>query len=354
MKRYAQHGSAEFNARLDAQLAELAGDVSEALGENLVALALGGGYGRGEGGVCVDKGVELPYNDLDLTLVVHDPRRIDADKLTQIQRKHESALSVHVDFSRPLTPAALARLPHTLMWRELLSGHIVLAGDEDALKAHAPSYLSNPLPRIEATRLLLNRGAGLLWALLVQSGGENAPDADFVRRNAFKCRLAMGDSLLIAREGYQVAYAGRDEKFAALASQNVAVAGLGLLETYREALRFKFMPNSVPTFQPSASELAELAQQWGEVWLYCESLRTGRVWNNFEEYVAWRGVREAEQNAPGHWLRNLVRNMQNGAFSIRYPREYLYRQLPVLLGLTGEPLSKTKAQAFLCLWRKFN
>ena len=49
-KPYACHGSEEFNRRLDGVLRRLAGDVRQALGPALVALVLGGGYGRGEGG----------------------------------------------------------------------------------------------------------------------------------------------------------------------------------------------------------------------------------------------------------------------------------------------------------------
>lgn len=354
MRIFAQHASAEFNAKLDAQLTVLARDVSEMLKENLVVLVLGGGYGRSEGGVFVDNGVELPYNDLDLTLVVRNAHTIDRDTLTHIQRKHEAILGIHVDFSRPLTVEMVSRLPHTLMWQDLMGGHIVLAGDRSVLPSNAPASLSQTLPRIEATRLLLNRGAGLLLALLVQSGMEAAPDADFVRRNAFKCRLALGDSLLIAHDSYQVAYTGRDRKLAELEARDSIVAGFGLLPNYMEALKFKFLPNSVASFQPSASELFEIAKQWGMVLLYCESLRTGRSWNNLKEYVEWNGVREPEQNTPKQLFRNLVRNLQNGVFSVLYPREALYRQLPMLLGLTGEPLSHTKAQAFLELWRKFN
>ena len=56
------------------------------------------------------------------------------------------------------------------MWYDLLNGHIVIKGPSDILSAHAPAALKKTLPVIEATRLVLNRGAGLLWALRVVRG----------------------------------------------------------------------------------------------------------------------------------------------------------------------------------------
>ena len=67
---YAGHASAAFNTRMQTWLTALSGDVRQALGENLTALVLGGGYGRGEGGVLLVSGEERPYNDLDLILIV--------------------------------------------------------------------------------------------------------------------------------------------------------------------------------------------------------------------------------------------------------------------------------------------
>ena len=80
----------------------------------------------------------------------------------------------------------------------------------------APSALHEPLPAIEGARLLLNRGAGLLWAMRVVQGHESPPDVDFVRRNYWKCALALGDALLIAHQRYSTPYSGRDEAFSQL------------------------------------------------------------------------------------------------------------------------------------------
>src|SRR5260370_20780231 len=100
---YAGHGSADFNARMQTWLTALSEDVRQVVGENLAALVLGGGYGRGEGGVLLVSGEERPYNDLDLILIVRRKASVPWHELEGIQRKYESLMGIQIDFSRPLT-----------------------------------------------------------------------------------------------------------------------------------------------------------------------------------------------------------------------------------------------------------
>ncbi|OGG44594.1 MAG: hypothetical protein A3F84_05545 [Candidatus Handelsmanbacteria bacterium RIFCSPLOWO2_12_FULL_64_10] len=353
---YARQASAEFNARLDATLQRLAGDVKRVLGGNLIALVLGGGYGRGEGGVVRVDGVEQPYNDLDLILVVRRKKAVSQDVLGTICQDYEAELRIQVDFGRPLTLRDIQRWPHWLMWYDLLNGHIVLAGPPDVLRARAPSALQRPLPSIEATRLLLNRGAGLLWAMRVLRGVEDPPDSDFVRRNYFKCILALGDALLIAHGRFATPYRGRDLLLARLTADCAAVAALQVESLYRSALRFKFCPDELTDAPLSEGQLHALAERWGSVFLHVECLRIGRPWASLAEYAGWRGAREAGRNGPVRWLWNALWNRRWGAWSWQYPREHLYRQLPALLRLTGRPVADWPAEAarFLAVWRRFN
>src|SRR6185436_123023 len=52
------------------------------------------------------------------------------------------------------------------------------------------------IPPAEATRLLMNRGTGLLLAEQRLSSGLDSTDADFVGRNIAKAQLALGDAVL--------------------------------------------------------------------------------------------------------------------------------------------------------------
>ena len=111
-------------------LARFTKEVKAALGENLVALILGGGYGRGEGGLVVVDGIQQPYNDLDFVLIVQDKSRVDANALDGLSHRYEAELKIHVDFSRPLTPTDIQQWPHWLMWHDLINGYVVLAGEQ--------------------------------------------------------------------------------------------------------------------------------------------------------------------------------------------------------------------------------
>jgi len=353
---YASHASAEFNARLDAVLRRLTADTATELGRELVVLVLGGGYGRGEGGVVVRDGREQPFNDLDLTIVVRHRRRVPLARLDPICRRYAGELGIHVDFSRPLTPADVRRLPHWLMWQDLVNGHIELAGPPGWLRAHAPPRILEPLPAIEATRLLLNRGAGLLWAMRVVDGLEPEPDEGFVRRNWYKCALALGDALLIAHRRHATPYRGRDERLAARAREDPEVAGLDLLELYRRALGFKFRPDLAPAVPETREALAGLAALWAAVLLHVETVRTRRCWEDLDDYVQWPGLREPEEHTPGKVLRNLAHGLRRRRPSLRYPREELYTALPALLGQAGElpPDWDRASRDFLATWSRFN
>ena len=353
---YTRDGSGAFNQRLHDVLTRIADRVETDMGNNLVSLILGGGYGRGEGGVVVLNGVEMPYNDLDFTLVVQNKTKVPWERLNAVRSAFAAELKIHVDFSRPLTIRDIENWPCWLMWYDLLNGHVTLKGPSDLLQKHAPDELKKPLPAIEGTRLLLNRGAGVLWALRVVRNLEDEPDEDFVRRNYYKCALALGDALLITYGRYTTKYSGRDALVRTLAGDEPKVALLDLTALYEEALKFKFRPDSVTSQPKNEKMLSELAQKWGEVFLLVENIRTGLDLGSLDEYVDWTGIREKDQHTLKPLCRNIIRNLSLGKLTLRYPRENLYRQLPVLLGL-GKRNSQdwpVESQEFLKVWDRFN
>ena len=224
------------------------------------------------------------------------------------------------------------------------------------IHTHTPPILRQPLPVIEATRLLLNRGAGLLWAMRVVRGMEKPRDPDFIRRNYYKCILAMGDALLIAWKRYHTAYTGRDTRLRRLMQEVHAIASLQLDDQYEKALQFKFRPDHDADLPMTHTDLQHLAYQWGAIFLMVEQWRTGQAWNTLTEYSHWEGLREPEQHGPANWPRNLVHNKRLGHWSLIYPRERLYRWLPGLLGLVDPPPLdwNEESVAFLEVWNRFN
>jgi len=189
----------------------------------------------------------------------------------------------------------------------------------------------------------------------VARGSEAAPDDDFVRRNFYKAALALGDTLLIAHGRFATPYSGRDDRLAALLPEIAGALSFDPLPLYKDALTFKFWPGELRAV-PDEARLTELARHWGEVLLHLETLRTGRTWAGIASYCASSEVREPEQNTAARWPRNLARNRQQGCWSLRYPRERLYRELPILLGLCESPVADWPARGarFLSVWKQVN
>ena len=131
--------------------------VKSTIGEDgLCALILGGGYGRGEGGVYVVDGEERVYNDYDFFVVVpytsRRRRKELADALAQVKAAVEPGCGIHVDFSPAMPLATLGGLPYELMFMELKAGHHVVIGPPDILDA-LPDYDSAHPPMEEGARL---------------------------------------------------------------------------------------------------------------------------------------------------------------------------------------------------------
>ncbi len=355
MNTYAYHGSEAFNQWMDSILRDFTRDVESALGDNLVALVLGGGYGRGEGGVEIIDGKERPYNDLDFTLVVGNTSSVPHAELERISGDYARQLKIHVDFSRPLTIEAIRHWPPWLMWHDLLNGHIILSGPGNVLTANAPDCVREHPPPVEALRLLLNRGAGLLWAMRVAREVEPEPDRGFVVRNYYKLLLALGDALLIAYSRFRTPYRGRDGLFETLCVDEHKMRSLELLPLYRDALRFKFSPHEFSGDDIDPTTLEAAARMWAAVLLLTEERRTDGAWPDATAYADDGFIRERAMHAPVERVKNLLRNVRCRRFTFRHPREWLYREITRLL--VPSPAARdwaARSSTALAIWNRYN
>ena len=122
-------------ARLEAFLERLAARIG-ALPESreVAAVLLGGGYGRGEGGVFrkPDGDAEL-FNDLDFFVISRPlPRRrrkaLDC-AMREFGKGFDEEIGVDVDFGPARSAGELEHMPYTLMWQELRAGCRRVWGD---------------------------------------------------------------------------------------------------------------------------------------------------------------------------------------------------------------------------------
>lgn len=368
MTWFTREGSQAFNERIGQILDEFAIEVAQEVGAGFQALILGGGYGRSEGACVLRDGQESLYNDLDFFLIAGPGYRL-SDGISRITHAYAQRLGIEVDIGRPLSIADLNTLPNQLMWHDLVNGHVVIRGDQTILTANTPTWFTGPVPQVEALRLMLNRGSGLLQAIIEADASQTdehhaLPDPDFIRRNQAKCELAFGDSLLITAGTYTVSLPDRLDRLKMTLStdspiaQKVASAGAAawLVSGYDRAITFKQRPDTFPTEQPSLASLLETARQWTTLVMLEEQQRSGRIWSGPSQYAEDRFIREPDQHTLKSIPRNLVKNLRVGHLSLRYPRETLYTSLMQLLCAPdpGSPRWDSAAAQFLPLWHRFN
>ena len=246
MGRFVAGECPELDRLVAESLVAIGREVSEMRIPLLFGVVLGGGYGRGEGGARGKFKVQSSKfkvessksdvacrlsNDLDFFAITKDGTTdVDAaavaKALEPVSRRWTEKLGIDVDFTSK-TPWRIRHDQERLMVQELIHGYVDVAGATgEELFAGIPRREPSELPWIEAARLLMNRGMGLL---LAKSKMESAKcEVDFINRNINKCILGAGDARLIANRKYRWRAPERAE---ALRDQ-----------MYRKAVAWKFRP----------------------------------------------------------------------------------------------------------------
>ena len=242
--RYTGVPDAALESLIDRTLAEVASDIDALHLPCLQAVVLGGGYGRGEGGVRHTSGGSRLYNDLDFFVFTRGASsrtaaRID-ETLKQLSGRREKELGIAVDFGPAKNISSLKNVASTLMFQELRRGWVPVWGKAD-LENWIPALSPARLPRSEALRLLLNRGMGLIFAGEYLKSGRNDPD--FIVRNMNKAVLGGGDALLLASGLYRWRGEDRVEAFSGYVRDEGLPSGWAAL--YERAFRWKLEPEIV-------------------------------------------------------------------------------------------------------------
>ena len=269
MGRHVSGNCPELDRLVDDACAEMGREIDSLCIPRLAGVVLGGGYGRGEGGVreCKVESVKCKVeegrgsdecrlsNDLDFFAITEDgvpeQETIAAigEALKPVSEKWTTKLGVDVDFAVKI-PWRLKHDEERIMVQELVRGYFDVAGKKgEELFSGIAKIDAAKLPWMEAARLMMNRGMGLLFAKCkvesakCKADGASAvesrmSDADraFVNRNINKCILGVGDAFLVSRGLYNWRV---EERAAALAAQ-------GDNGLYARAVEWKFRPTEEP------------------------------------------------------------------------------------------------------------
>lgn len=356
MDRYTVTGSGTLESMI-AEYQEIV--VKEVLAvippQDLRAIILGGGYGRGEGGVFIENGVEKLFNDFDYFIICRNlPGALVKSyqrKLEPISEKLTAAFGIDVDFS-PLQPTrVLPNAPFWLIWYELRNGHRVIWGNEKILQA-MPNYDGKNIPLYEGMKLFLNRGVGLLLAKQKLHESHWEEEREFIARNLHKAALAIGDVILMMGQLYHFSYVEREKR---VLHGNLPI-GAELRQLYGEAVRYKLQPyNDVHSFEEMERWYGEILMWYLQV-LY--QLSSAYLQKNITDSNAYKDAlskRLGKWETPKGYIRNLLYNCRdfklrniNVKWYLSYPRERLLYLLPFFMGDTGN-YNSTEINKILCL-----
>ena len=236
----------------------------------LQGVVLGGGYGRGEGGVFdLPDGSQRLSNDLDFFAVTEkgasgrDIRAV-ADALAPVGEKWTAKLGIDVDFV-VRTPWRMRHDQERVMIQELMHGYFDVVGRTgEEMFAEIERRPPSAFPWSEAARMLMNRGVGLVLASEAERG------QTFIVRSLNKCVLGAGDAHLIARG----AYAWRAEDRAAALGD----------ELYAAAVGWKFRPRaeSVCDWETARARWLEAAEE-----VMAAGRRTGALRRSLYQAARW-------------------------------------------------------------------
>jgi hypothetical protein len=370
-QRFTIDGSVELEAHLALVCEAALEGVQSLIGAaKLEGLVLGGGYGRGEGGVLIAKHGQQPYNDLDFYVFVRGSypfnRRRYHHRLNQLGEGLSRDAGLHVEFKLE-TLERLRAQPISMFSYDLVAAHRVIFGGNNLFADCQRHLQAGTIPKDEATRLLFNRCSGLLLAkALIHQRSLSPDDSDFIGRNLAKAQLALGDALLTALGQYHWSVLERHRRLQHLESEiqnltakiepqtgmppqsnnletlrslNFGLGALGAIQELRRhhaaGLEFKLHPRRVEKssaqFCEDHREIAAVAQR---LWLWVESRRLLNQFSSVEEY-ALSAVRKCCHSPPA---RNLFLNLRTfgpgallDAMAWRYPRERLFNSLNLLL-----------------------
>src|SRR5687768_8970821 len=131
-QRFTTDGSPELEQRLEQWCRGFVEDVRRVIPAAVLrAVVLGGGYGRGEGGVLRTSIGEAAYNELEFCIFVRGPllarERQFKSKLNKVAHSWTEKSGVEFE-SKLLTLEKLQRAPVSMMYYDLVVGHRWLFG----------------------------------------------------------------------------------------------------------------------------------------------------------------------------------------------------------------------------------
>jgi hypothetical protein len=339
---------------------------------NIKAIVLGGGYGRGEGGVFIENEDEYLFNDYDFFLFSKTNKQLKKlhHEVQNCSPELTKDIGIDVDFSFPYPIRILPHVPFFLFWYDLKLGNKVIYGEKNLLNA-MPNWQGSELPIMEAAKLLLNRATGLILISQKLENNTNLTDEEheFIKRNLVKAIIACGDAYLICKRKYHHSYVKRKETVSTLKDEIIGKSEF--VKMYSDAIEHKLKPEKqTKSIAEWKDELEKVRDMFEEFYLFTFSELAGFQITDFHDYRNWildakpsPNIKQIGKNVLLNLKYNLVTPKPINLLFL-YPRYRLFYALPYLLfdldwdNSIGNILpvvdKKTLLEMYLTLWDRFN
>lgn len=375
-QRFTRDGSDALEKLIADTCEEIGKEVARIVpAEKFQALLLAGGYGRGEGGVLSTPEGDAPYNDLEFFLLIQGHPRLNERRygkaIHTLEHRMTEQLGIEVEM-KILSLEKLVASPTSMFFYDLVCGHRVTAGPANVLNSCVHHADTARIPAHEATRLMMNRCSGLLYAAERLAKSEcSQEDLDFIARNIAKAQLACGDAILTAIGKYHWSCVKRHERLAHVTEPALPMEDL--LAFHKEGVAFKLRPCPGTATRDELEALHQSVKKaaWA-VWSWQEQKRLGISVTSPAGY-AHGGNKCPETSSLKNPLVRLRAFGVKGLLSplaLRYPREGLLNSLSLLLWapelvstdldwlshqLVSPVTSRKEAiDAYERLWHRFN
>jgi hypothetical protein len=339
-QRFTIDGSQELEDQLKRVCGHAQRGVTEQIPrKEIAAVVLGGGYGRGEGGVLRTETGDRPYNDLEIYVFLRGNRIWQEHRYSKRLHDLSERLSVEAGIQVEFKIDSIDRwreTPVSMFSYDLVAGHRLILGDDSVFENCDHHLKPAAIPLSEGTRLVFNRCSGLLLARqLLDKRSWTGEDADFIGRNLAKMQLALGDAVLTAYGHYHWSARQRCRRLTELTAAESLPWFAEVRADHIAGLEFKLHPQrargAVEESKLEHRRLTELALQ---VWLWIENLRLKQSFQSASDYAMSAVDKCPETPAWRNYLLS-VRTFGPKAFiealSLRYPRERLFNALSLLL-----------------------
>jgi hypothetical protein len=274
--------------KVESLIGDMVAEIAELFGENLQpadyeALILLGGYGRGEGGVLWEKGVEKPHNNFDFILLSKNMSESENAKLKERLMVKVAEKSQKLKIGIDLSVISANKLRHSacrIIWYDMRFGHKTILGNSHFVPA-LTRFSQDKIPAWDARNLLVNRGTLMIINDLILE--KSQLDMRFQRlivKHIIKAIIGYGDTLLFFLDDYSWSYLQKQKNMQQRSDVDPQFKAI-----YDEAMNFRFQPDYPRYLAKDLNAWTEeLRAHFQKIFLICESKRLQKQSISWTEY----------------------------------------------------------------------